>query len=242
MKSPFMRMKVLRFVAEQGVVRVSDVMDYFRRWDSEHAVRVMMNELGIRHQQYGDFKYGIWFIDDKKIFELLKPYYKDIPDFKVRGTSLLTKVAHSLGINHIRIILENSEKIRVVKWWSEEYLRALPPFRRDGISMHKIPDAIFWHLRKDGSKQKFFLEYERSLKAPKRYAAIFQFYDKRHDVKNNNVIYICETDSIKVKLEKTENELTKGGKIKGSGLNFKFVTLDEFNKAYSVTQKKGETK
>jgi len=242
MKRQLLKIKVLRFVAEQGVVRVSDVMDYFRKWNSEHAVRVMMNELGITHQQYGGFKYGIWFVEDRKSFEMLKPYYNDIPNFKVRGTSLLTKVAHSLGINHIRIVLENSENIRVVKWWSEEYLRALPPFRRDGISMHKIPDAIFWHLRKDGSKQKFFLEYERSLKAPKRYAAIFQFYDKRHDVKNNNVIYICETDSIKVKLQKIENELTKGGKIKGSGLNFKFVTLDEFNKAYAEAEEKGETR
>ncbi len=227
-----MRIQVLRFVAEQGVVRVIDVMNYFKRWKSEHAVRVMMTEIGITHQQYGGFKYGIWFIEDKRLFERLKQYYIDIPSFKVRGKSLLVKVAHSLGINYIRAVLENSDKIRIVKWWSEEYLRALPLFRREGISMHKIPDAIFWHLRKDGSKQKFFLEYERSLKAPKRYMAIFQFYDKRHDVKNNNVIYICEIESIKMKLQKIENDLVRSGKIKGNKI-FKFVTLEEFNQAYT---------
>ena len=235
MKRQLIKMQILRFVAEQGIVRVSDVMEYFRRWKSEHSVRVTMNDLGITHQPYGGYKYGVWFVEDKKIFEMLKPYYDDIPNFKVRGKSLLVKVQHSLGMNHIRIMLENSEKIRIVKWWSEEYLRALPPFRRDGISMHKIPDAIFWHLRKDGTKQKFFLEYERSLKAPKRYSHIFQFYDKRHDVKNNNVIYLCDTDSIKVKLEKIERDLMKGGKIKGVGLNFNFVTMGDFNKAYALS-------
>ena len=241
MKLKMIKIQILRFVAEQGVVRVSDVMDYFRKWDSEHSVRVTMNDLGITHQQYGGFRYGVWFIEDKRIFEILKQHYNDIPNFKVRGKNLLPRVQHSLGINHIRTTMENSKKIKIAKWWSEEYLRALPPFRRDGISMHKIPDAIFWHLRKDGTRQKFFLEYERSLKAPKRYGQIFQFYDKRHDVKSNNVIYICETDSIKVKLEKIENDLTKGGKIKGAGLNFKFITLDEFNKAYDAAQEKGAT-
>jgi len=237
MKRQLLKMQILRFVAEQGIVRVRDVMDYFRKWKSAHSVRVTMNDLGITHQPYGGYKYGVWFIEDKKVFERLKPFYDDIPSFKVRGKSLLVKVQHSLGMNHIRAVLKNSEKIRIVKWWSEECLRALPVFSRDGISMHKIPDAIFWHLRKDGSKQKFFLEYERSLKAPKRYSQIFQFYDKRHDVKNNNVIYICETDFIKMKLERIESDLVKGGKLKGSGVNFNFVTLDEFNKAYALSEK-----
>ncbi|MCK5580261.1 MAG: hypothetical protein KAJ18_03205 [Candidatus Omnitrophica bacterium] len=108
MKRQLIKMQILRFVAEQGIVRVSDVMEYFRRWKSEHSVRVTMNDLGITHQPYGVYKYGVWFIEDKKIFEMLKPYYDDIPNFKVRGKSLLVKVQHSLGMNHIRITLENS--------------------------------------------------------------------------------------------------------------------------------------
>ena len=233
------KIEVLRFVAEQGVVTVDDVMRKFDRWSSCDPVRMTMPQMRITHQKFGSLKYGLWFIEKQELFAVLREYYRDIPKFKVRGMRLLLKVPHSLGVNHIRIVFEKSSKINVTDWWSEEYIRALPPGKRDGITAHKIPDAIFWHQRKDGTYKKFFLEYERSLKAPQRYGKIFRFYDKRSDVNNKNVIYICETEFIRDKLITIEKVLAKGGKIKGKGLNFTFITLDEFNKAYRETQQEG---
>ncbi|HOY09017.1 MAG TPA: hypothetical protein PLB05_02950 [Candidatus Omnitrophota bacterium] len=234
------KIAILKFVAEQGVVTVDDVMRKFGRWSSSDPVRMTMTQVGITHQKFGSVKHGLWFIDKPELFALLRRYYRDIPKFKVRGMRLLLKVPHSLGVNHIRIGFEKSSKIKVVDWWSEEYIRALPPGKRDGITAHKIPDAIFWHQRKDGTHSKFFLEYERSLKAPHRYGKIFQFYDKRVDVKNKNVIYVCETEFVRDKLIAIEQALAKGGKIKGTGLNFTFITLDEFNRAYSEAKQSKE--
>lgn len=237
MKQIPLKIEILRFVADQGVVSVEDVMTYFKRWTTGDSVRTTMTSLGIEHQQYGGIKYGIWFIKDRKLFDLLREYYPGLQRYKVRGESLLRKVPHSLGINYLRTTFEHSDKIRVVEWWSEEFIRSLPVHKRDGLTAHKVPDAIFWRQRKDKTRQKFFLEYERSLKSPVRYGRIFRFYAKRHDVENRNVIYICETEQIRDKLVKVENELVKGGKLKATDLYFSFLTLEEFNRAYAQDKK-----
>lgn len=220
-------------MADQGVVTVEDVMNYFGCWKRCDSVRMTMSNLGIEHQKYGGIKYGIWFIKDRSLFELLRKYYPGLQRYKVRGENLLFKVPHSFGMNYLRTVLERSDKIVIVEWWSEEFIRSLPVYKRDGLTAHKVPDAIFWRKRKDETRQKFFLEYERSMKAPVRYGRILQFYAKRHDVENKNVIYICETDQIRNKLIKIEQELVKGGKLKATGLFFNFITMDEFNQAYS---------
>ncbi|MCA9406741.1 MAG: hypothetical protein KC684_09395 [Candidatus Omnitrophica bacterium] len=236
------KFKILRYVADQGVVTVWDVMDYFGLWTDPNTVRIALFRGGVTQQRYGGIRFGIWFIAEKDLFERLRVYYPDIPRFKVRGEKLLSKVPHSLKINKLRTILEKADKINVVDWWSEEYIRSLPVHKKDGLTTHKVPDAIFWRQRKDGSRQKYFLEYERSLKAPGRYGKIFQFYAKRKDVKDRNVVYICETEQIRDKLVKIENELVKGGKLKATDLYFSFIALEEFNRAYAHDKAEGKAR
>ena len=236
-----LKIKTLRYVADQGVVSVEDVMKYFEEYSTVDAVRMAMSRLGIEHQPYGGIRYGIWFIADRKLFDQLREYYPGLQRYKVRGESVIRKVPHSFGINYLRTMLEQSDKIKVVEWWSEEFIRSLPVYKRDGLTAHKVPDAIFWRQRKDKTRQKFFLEYERSLKSPVRYGRIFQFYAKRHDVGNRNVIYICETEQIRDKLVRIEQELVKGGKLKATDLYFNFITLEEFNRAYAQDKKESRS-
>jgi len=229
--------QILRYVAEQGIVTVADVVRKFERWGEGNAVRVSMNYTGISHYRYGQYKYGVWFVNDEALFGLLQSYYPKLPEFKVRGKNLLSRVEHSFGLNHIRNVLEKTEKIKTVQWWSEEVIRALSFRERGCIDSYKVPDAVFWRKRNDGSLQKFFLEYERSQKTPIRYTHIFQYYAKREDVKSKNVIYICETEQIRDKLIKIEQKLVKGGKLKGVDLYFNFIALDDFNQAYALNKK-----
>ncbi len=228
------KFKILRYVADQGVVTVWDVMDYFGQWSDVNSAMIALFRAGVTQQRYGGIRFGIWFIADKVLFERLRFYYPDIPRFKVRGEKLLSKVPHSLEINKLRTILEKVDKINVVDWWSEEYIRSLPVHKKDGITAHKVPDAIFWRQRKDGSRQKYFLEYERSLKAPGRYGKIFQFYAKRKDVKDRNVVYICETEQIRDKLLKIEHDLVKSGRLIAVGQYFNFILKEDFIKTYGV--------
>ena len=237
MNSVPLKIRILKYVADQGVVTVQDVMDYFEQWKDPHTVRVTMINLGITQMKYGSLRFGIWFINDKKLIERLRIYYPDLPRYKVRGVSLLTKVPHSLELNKIRTMLEQSDKIDISDWWSEEYIRALPDHKKDGLTAHKVPDAIFWRKRKDGTWQKFYFEYERSLKSPARYGRIFQFYAKRKDVKDRNVIYVCESEQIRDKLVKVEQDLVKGGRLNGVGQHFNFIVRSDFNKAYGRIKK-----
>ncbi len=154
----------------------------------------------------------------------------------------LALIEHSLNMNHIQFIFTQTNKIKIIQWWSEEYIRAMPEEQRGWIIQKKVPDAIFWRLRKDGTKQKIFLECERSLKNKNRYEDIFQFYAKRHDVQKKNVIYICKDEFIRDKLNVIEKELAKSGKIESAGRYFQFITLSDFYKEMEINKpKKGAT-
>lgn len=231
------KIKVLRFVADQGVVTVWDVMEYLKLRVDANTVRITMFRLGITQMRYGGHKHGIWFITDKRLFDKLRIYYPELPKYKVRGVSLLTKVPHSLELNKLRIVLEQTDKLDIAEWWSEEYIRSLPEQKKDGLTAHKVPDAIFWRRRKDGSWQKFYFEYERSIKSGKRYERILQFYAKRNDVQNRNVIYVCEFETIKEKLIKVENELVKGGRLNSTGQYFNYILKSDFMNTYGNVRK-----
>jgi len=79
----------------------------------------------------------------------------------------------------------------------------------------------FWTSDNNGTRPKaeFFLLPDRAT--------------NREDVKNKNVIYICENDFVKEELEQVEAKLAKAGKLEGAGLFFQFVTLASFYKIYS---------
>ena len=225
------KIRILKFIAEQGVATVDDISRSLFKNDKPSTVRVTLHQLGVRHTKYGDVKHGVWYIDKSRLFDLLRTYFPDFPALDVRPV-LLHLVPHSLEMNRIRTALEKTSQITVTQWWSENFIRASLP-HGENIANKKIPDAIFWRRRADNTLQKFFLEYERTLKNKDRYEEIFRCYAKREDVKNKNVIYICESDFVKEELEQVEAKLATAGKLDGAGLFFQFVTLESFYKIYS---------
>lgn len=226
------KIRILKFIAEQGVVTVEDINHGLFEDYKCSTIRVTLHQLEIAHAKFGNIKHGVWYIDKPELFDLLKTYFPNIPTFEVKPL-LLYQVPHNLEINRIRIAFEKARHIAIDQWWSERFIRALPPPMGGRIASAKIPDAIFWRRRTDGTRQKFFLEYERTLKNKDRYEEIFRSYAQRHDVDNKNVIYICANDFIREELTQLEAKLAKAGKLSEAGLYFQFVTLDNFYKTYS---------
>lgn len=226
------KIRILKFIAEQGVVTVDDITQGLFEIDKSDTTRVTLHQLKIAHAKFGHIKHGVWYIDKPELFDLLKTYFPNTPAFEVKPL-LLYQVLHNLEINRIRIALEKSSHLAIDQWWSERFIRALPPPIGGRIASVKIPDAIFWRRRTDGTRQKFFLEYERTLKNKDRYTEIFCSYAQRNDVDNKNVIYICENDFIREELIQVEAKLAKAGKLAGAGLYFQFVTLESFYKAHT---------
>ena len=226
------KIKILKFIAEQGIVTIDDINLALFQKDKTSSVRVTLHQAGVGHEKFGSIKYGVWYISDPKLFELIQTYFPDLPDFQPRPL-LLHNVPHSLEINRIRIALEKSDRVNVVRWWSEGYIRALPLSMREDVTNTKIPDAIFWRKKADGSEQRYFLEYERTLKNKERYDEIFRFYASRPDAGTKNIIYICENEFIKTELEDVELKMVKSGKLDEAGMTFQFVTKDSFYKTHA---------
>lgn len=224
---------ILKFVVEQGIATLEDIRQYLNLKEDSGYLRVALYKLGVSHLKYGKIPHGIWFVGRPELIGLLKSYYRDLPLFPTRRVHLHL-VPHSLGMNRIRTILEKSQNIMVSNWWSEHYIRSLAPDMRFGILLSKIPDAIFWRSRNDSSQQKFFLEYERTLKSKARYIDLFRYYANRQDVQNRNVIYICENDTIKAELEKIEQFLVKTGRLENVGICFQFITFENFCQQYAI--------
>lgn len=235
MKVP-QKIKILRFIAEQGIVTVNDVQRFLGNRCSLNSMRVALYKLGLGRMQFPNVRHGVWYIKNQEQLDLLKIYYWDFPDISLKEV-YLHQVPHALGMNQIRIALEQTDEIDIVEWWSESYIRALHPGMRHGFGTQRYPDAIFWRKRKDGTRQKYFVEYERSLKNRARYMRIFEFYANHEEVMNKNVIYICGNEVIVKELMKTEQMLVKSGKIEAVGHCFQFMTFDNFCKRYSPRER-----
>ena len=222
------KIHILKFIGEQGIVTILDVDRHLFQSKKFSYTRVTMHELGIAHMKYREIPNGIWYIDDPKLYETLKSYFPALPPFEVRPV-ILHHVDHSLELNRIRTAFTKNNLVTIDEWWSENYIRALP---ESGFTSGKIPDAIFWRRRKDGTRQKLFLECERTFKSKERYEDIFRTYARREDVKDRNVLYLCQTPTIREDLQAIEQKLADTGKLEGAGLYFQFVTLESFYKAY----------
>jgi len=233
------KIHILRFVGEQGVVSVDDVTRHLFLPDKLSAVRIALYKLGLAHVKYKDIKHGVWFIDKPELFELINSYFPELPLFQIHIIPVAYYL-HSLEINRIRTTLEKSNQISVDEWWSENYIRFLPSSIRSKFCTSQTPDAIFWIKKQDGTRQQFFLEFERTLKFKERYEEIFLSYAGRHDVQKRNVLYICQTQHIREELLNIEAKMAKAGKLEGTGLYFQFVTLASFYKTYSNEQLKNE--
>lgn len=229
------KIHILKFIGEQGIVTVSDVARHLFQSDKSDVVRITMHQLGVTHRQYPGIQNGVWYIDKPQLYELLRSYFPNLPRFYVRPV-FHDQIPHYLELNRIRTTFERSSKFIIDQWWSEQYIRSLPPEERSYFSNTKIPDAIFWRKRQDGSLQKYFLEFERSSKAKDRYETIFCSYAKREDARKRNVIYICLTPLIRERLVNIETKLARAGKLERAGVCFQFITLEGFYNSYAVNQ------
>jgi len=233
------KIQILKFVGEQGIVSVGDISRHLFRSDKFRIVRSTLYDLGVAHIRYRNVYGGLWYIDNPKLFELLGTYYPKLPAFEV--TPIYDHyILHYLELNRIRSVFEHSRQIIIDEWWSEHYMRALPPALRVKVSNPKIPDAVFWRKKPDGTRQQFFLEYERSLKNKERYEEIFSIYARHPDIQNNNVIYLCDTPDIREELLAIEQRMARTGKFDKAGLCFQFFTLENFYENYENEQSKKE--
>jgi hypothetical protein len=228
------KIHILKFIGEQGIVTISDVSRHLYNEDKYSYIRVTMYELGIAHLKFRDIPNGVWFIDNQELYDRLSDCFYGFPRIIVKRP-ILNHLLHNLELNRIRTTFTKSNLISLDEWWSETYIRASIIEERGFFSHGIIPDAIFWLKSNDGIRQKYFLEYERTFKNTQRYEVIFNYYAKRNDVKDRNVIYICATQHIKRELQRIEVQLAKNGKIDGLGLYFQFITLDGFYREHSTT-------
>ena len=227
------KIQILKFVGEQGIVTLSDVASHLSCPHKLSYIRVALYKLGITHKKYREIPNGVWFVDNQALFDLLSAYYPDSPRFEVRPI-VWHEIQHALELNRIRNTFLQTNIVTIDEWWSENYIRALPLSMKEywdnGL---KAPDAVFWRKRQDGTRQKYFLEFERTLKNTQRYEDIFCSYARRPDVKDRNVIYICGTPYIKERLQRVEEYLVKTGALPGIGLFFQFITLEGFYESHA---------
>ena len=233
------KIHILKFIGEQGVVSLDDIIRHLSQPDKSESIRRALYKLGVVQLHYPGIKHGVWFINKPELYELLSCYFPDLPLLQVRSFQF-THILHNLELNRIRTAVEKSKQIVIDEWWSENYIHALSPALSSEASSPNIPDAIFWRKRLDGSRQQFFLEYERTLKNRDRYEDIFSSYVKREGVGNRNVIYICLTPYIRKALLSIEARMAQTGKLEGTGLYFQFVTLESFYKTYGNEQSNKE--
>ena len=235
------KFQILGFIAQQGVVTIEDINRHFYPdRDNSKAIRVTLYEMGVAHLRYysPNVKTGVWYIDKQQLYDLVGIWFPELCYFKVRSL-LVHLIPHSLELNRIRTVLEHYSGFTIIQWYSESFIRSLPDCDlRDDYSVPKVPDAIFWHKREDGTERKFFLEYERTLKSTERYVEIFRGYTKREDVQKGSIIYICQTPEIRKKLIYIAERKAPGG----GDHYFQFVSTQRLYEKYPIKTVKEEEK
>ncbi len=229
------KIQILKFIGEQRIASIADVASFLSHPDKSESIRRTIYKLGIGQIKQPGIKHGIWYINKPELYKLLNYYYPSLPLYEIKPVPS-PEFLHYLEINRIRTAIQKSSQIVIDEWWSEHYIRALTPVWRSRAGNSIIPDAIFWRKRPDGTRQQFFLEYERTLKNKERYEDIFCSYAKREGVENRNVLYICQTPTIRKELLSVEERLAQTGKLEGVGIYFQFVTLENFYKTYGGEQ------
>jgi len=220
------KIQFLKFITEQGVVSAQDLNRYFFKENKINVIISTLYQLGLSRIWYGSIPGGVWKISDPKLYKLLKIYYPDLWDLKVRrmiGTNL---VSHFLEMNRIRTVFERSGHFDVVLWLSERLIRSMSVKERSNICpTNRPPDAVFWLFEKDGGQKKCFLECERHFNSTeKRYREIFESYFWLDDAKDHNVIFLCGSRKIQRRLMSIQSKMFLRSD------NFQFLTLEDFYK------------
>lgn len=232
-----LRAKVIRYVCEQGLVSVEDVHSHFQGQRSIDTFRVMMYQIGLTRLKYNKAKHGVWCVQEPRLLDCVHRYFPELPRFLIREKSYY-QIAHCLGLNLIRRNYEQTDKLKIVDWWSEELIRALPAKRRQDIDLRWCPDAVFWRLRKGKVAQKVFIEYERTYKNIRRYSMILGAYEKRKDIAPKSVLYICENEKVLKPLVRAYQKLLERGQLRKDDL-FQFTTIKDINNIRIHSQSKG---
>lgn len=226
------KIQILKFVAEQAIVSAQDINRYFFKEDKTNVIVSTLYQLGVAHMIYGLVQGGLWYINDPKLYQLLKTYFPEMFGFKVRSISA-PQISHYLELNRIRLALEKSNKINIIHWMSQREILSIPPDQRSSFCPAKIPDAIFWSMSKKNIQNKYFLICERYINStPERYREIFRSYCEREDVENRNVVYLCGSEFVRRRLLAIEERM---GSYLEPGENFQFVLLEDFYKNYEIT-------
>ena len=224
------KIRILKYTAEQGAVSLEDVVAHLKDAQSSSSIRVSMHQMGLGRMKYGKVRHGVWFIKDQGHIDEVQSYFPQMPPVSPASGIPIPQIPHFLELNRIRNVFDNSTSFKVAEWIPEAVLKSLPVSQRDGFNSSNIPDAVFWRIKTDGSRQKYFLEFERSLKNSARYKDIFTTYSRRKDIGHKNVIYICKDDALKDRLRRIEQKLAESGYLDAFGKYFQFVTLKGFYK------------
>ncbi len=220
------KIQILKFVAEQGIVSAADVNRYFFTEDKTNVILTTMYQLGLANMWYGNVRGGLWQISDPKLYRLLRAYFPDLSGLKVRHVSV-NLAPHYLELNRIRTVFEKSGRFDMVLWMSERLLRAIPVDQRSTICPARVPDAVYWVMKKEGGQKKYFLECERHFNSTQqRYREIFESYFWREDAKDQNVVFLCGDQEVRRRLMAIESKM-----FLRSG-NIRFLTLENFYKEY----------
>ena len=204
-----LRLKVLRLLAQQKYATLEDLYIGSGSRGSKESFRVSLYQFGLCRFSFPAVSGGVWHIANPQIYQELEQHFPQEPIHKSVDIHV-NEVLHALGMNKIRHALTTDTNVNVKSWHSEYHLRALPSSSR-GFSYTKIPDAIFLRQRQDGSLQKCFVEYERSLKSRERYRNIFKSYANRTDVTKGSVLFICQNQHIQNELLRTRKEVFSKG-------------------------------
>ncbi|NLE64377.1 MAG: hypothetical protein GX606_00460 [Elusimicrobia bacterium] len=205
------RIRVYKYLAEQKYGTLQDIQNGSGSQASSEAFRVSLYQFGLSRFSFPGIRHGVWHICSQSILDELFTYFPEEPLYRVSPVRLY-EVEHALGMNRVRAAVCRQPGVKVLQWYSEHHIRALPPPLRFGLSWSLLPDAMFVGLRSDGTQKTFYIEYERSLKAPGRYRHIFSSYLARTDVTERSVIYVCQDPRVRRELERISARMaaTKG--------------------------------
>ncbi len=220
------KIRILKFVAEQGIVSAADVNRYFFTEDKTKVVLSTLYQLGLARMWYYNVPGGLWQIKDPKLYRLLRAYYPDLGGMKVRHVSA-SLAPHYLELNRIRTVIEKFSRLDVALWLSERLIRAMLAGEREHLCPDRVPDAVFWLFKKGGGQKKWFLECERHFNSTQeRYREIFESYFWREDAKDNNVIFLCGNPEVQRRLAAIESKMfLRSGSVQ-------IVTLEAFYRKY----------
>ena len=77
------KIKILKFIWEQGVVSVDDIARHLSFSQKPESIRRALYKLGISQLKYSGVKHGLWRVDKPVQFALLNTYFPELSSFEL---------------------------------------------------------------------------------------------------------------------------------------------------------------